>query len=368
MFAHGPGGVGKSHEVLAELNRLHAIFHVWNSQMTARGLFDALQAYPDAIHIMEDMEQITRDRRAQGVLRSALWAQKQKTDTGLPERLVTWATNRGDERFLFTGGIIMLSNRPLDDCPELRAVATRIACVEHRPTEAETQALMRAVAQGVRLRRPPYRPGGLRALVADYLIEQALALRRSLDMRLLIDAFHDYLQWEDADADPALEGFGRCLGAGSRECSPQKPVATGGRDERLQREREIAREIAGQRPPTGRNGRVCGGKRRASRSRLCTPTRGVAGRLILSSQFSVLSFSRDLCVGSREKPRLDSMNGCRSRASPHHADGKEIREIREILANTSPIFQFLYPSQAVQHPQHFPGAGRSTPMSCGTRQ
>ena len=71
------------------------------------------------------MERVVTDKDAQGVLRSALWSQR--GDDGKLKRIVTWGTARGIESIVFTGGIIMLSNRPLTDMPELRAIRTRIS-------------------------------------------------------------------------------------------------------------------------------------------------------------------------------------------------------------------------------------------------
>src|SRR5436190_19411899 len=76
FFLHGEGGVGKSHTVIGELERLKANYKVVNSRMTGRGLYNALERFPDAVHVLEDMEALVRDRGAQGVLRSALWGQR----------------------------------------------------------------------------------------------------------------------------------------------------------------------------------------------------------------------------------------------------------------------------------------------------
>ena len=54
--------------------------------MTGRGLYNALEKFPDSFHVLEDMEQITRDRGAQGVLRSALWGQRREGGKGPMER------------------------------------------------------------------------------------------------------------------------------------------------------------------------------------------------------------------------------------------------------------------------------------------
>jgi hypothetical protein len=114
------------------LKSLSADYRLFNSRMTAKGLFKALEKAPDAVHVLEDMERLTRDRDAQGVLRSALWAQPGH------DRAVTWTTaTGGEERFVFRGGVIMIANAPLADLPELRALATRIALVKLDVSDAE---------------------------------------------------------------------------------------------------------------------------------------------------------------------------------------------------------------------------------------
>lgn len=194
FFLHGQGGVGKSFTVLEELRRLKANYKLSNSRMTGRGLFDLLERYPTAIHLLEDMESLLRDKAAQGVLRSALWSQ------GTEERVITWSTAKEDRSVFFTGGIIVTANLPLFDAPELQAVRTRIPCMEFQVTDQEMRALMRDVA----LRGYTGETGTLTPAqcleVCDFVIEESSTLRRSLDMRLLSNGFRDYLQWASRNA------------------------------------------------------------------------------------------------------------------------------------------------------------------------
>lgn len=200
FFLFGNGGNGKSFTVLKELDRLRANFKLFNSRMTGRGLYNALEKFPDAVHVLEDMEQLQRDRGAQGVLRSALWGQRKDGDDGPMERLVTWTTFRQEHNFVFTGGIIMLSNVPLHDLPQLDAVKTRIAYMHLQVSDAEVRALMRTVAaQGYESEARKLEPEDCQE-VCEHLIEQSLAMRRSLDMRLLVNSFEDRLQWEEGDS------------------------------------------------------------------------------------------------------------------------------------------------------------------------
>src|SRR5262245_21540208 len=98
------GGLGKSHSVYRQLQRLECDFRIFNSRMSALGLFRALEKASDAVHVLEDMERIVNDRDAQGVLRSALWSQ------GDRDRVIIWTTGGGEQRFTFRGGLLVLAN------------------------------------------------------------------------------------------------------------------------------------------------------------------------------------------------------------------------------------------------------------------
>jgi hypothetical protein len=145
FFLHGTGGIAKSSTVLGELERLAVDFKLFNSRMSGRGLFEALAEYPNAIHVLEDMERVVRDKDAQGILRSACWGQR--GEDGRQKRTITWATAKGVESIVFKGGIIMLSNRPLDDLPELKAIRTRISHLHLEVSDAEIAAQMRRLSR-----------------------------------------------------------------------------------------------------------------------------------------------------------------------------------------------------------------------------
>ncbi|HTU93383.1 MAG TPA: hypothetical protein VMF69_25100 [Gemmataceae bacterium] len=196
LFLHGPGGVGKSYNVLTRLKDLDVPFIPFNSRMTPKGLFQTLEKAPDAVFVLEDMERLTKEPDAQGVLRSALWAQPGQ------DRVVTWTTAKeGERRFVFRGGLILISNRPLADLAELRALATRIEVHRLDVTDAELTALMRELAfQG-------YRQGGKLALAAaecgvvtEYLLSECRTAGCPLDLRLQQKSFQTYLQWASDNA------------------------------------------------------------------------------------------------------------------------------------------------------------------------
>jgi hypothetical protein len=195
FFLFGTGGIAKSYTVLGELQRLDVDFKLFNSRMTGRGLFECLSEYPKSIHVLEDMERLVNDKDAQGILRSACWGQK--GDDGQQKRTITWATARGVETTVFSGGIIMLSNRPLDDLPELRAIKTRISHLHLEVSDQEIAVQMR------RLAKQGYKHGSQEMTadecetVCDFVVLESQNKLCHLDMRLLDNAFRDYLQWRE---------------------------------------------------------------------------------------------------------------------------------------------------------------------------
>jgi len=239
---HGPGGVGKSYGVLAELQRRQANYRLSNSRMTGRGLFDTLYRYPDAVHVLEDVEQAMHDKNAVGVLRSGLWGQRREGSQGPPERWITWSAHRTHMEMLFTGGIILISNRPLLDLPELQALKTRVPCMLLQPSDNELRAQMRQIAcrgfmhEGRSMTQQECHE------VCDFVIAESLSLHRPLDLRLLVNAFCDYLQWQDCEAGCHWQDL---VAARVRErpTTFKFAVSRVSRAERKQQEQQIVREI-----------------------------------------------------------------------------------------------------------------------------
>ena len=200
FYLYGNGGCGKSYTIVGELDRLKVPYTLYNSRMTGRGLYNALEASPDAVHLLEDMEQLFRESGARGVLRRALWSQPTKNAHGQSERLVTWTTYKTEHRFIFTGAIIMTANRPFPPVPELEAVKTRIAYMQLAVSDNELMALMRDLSgRGFREGPDVMDPKECSA-VCEFIIEQCRGLNRSLDMRMLINGFRDYFQWRECQS------------------------------------------------------------------------------------------------------------------------------------------------------------------------
>lgn len=237
FYLYGTGGVGKSFTVLQHLKHLEIPHLLFNSRMTAKGLFLALAAAPDAVHVLEDMERITKDPDAQGVLRSAMWAQPGR------DRVVTWTTAMGgSEQFSFRGGLILISNRPLADLPELRALATRIEVYHLDVSEAELTALMRDLAA------KGYSENGRSVLtpeecvqVTEHLLKECRAAGCPLDLRLQQKAFQSYRQFA---ADACVSHWEDLVAVSVREatCHFRHEQDTDSPEAKKARRRNIVRE------------------------------------------------------------------------------------------------------------------------------
>jgi hypothetical protein len=242
FYLWGKGGCGKSHNVIDELERLQVPYKLFNSRMTGRGLYNALEEFPDSIHLLEDMEQLFRESGARGVLRSALWGQRRKGD-GPSERLVTWTTYKMEHSFIFTGGLIMTANRPFPELPELDAIKTRIEYVQLAVTDDELIALMRQISLGgYRAGREILDPEECLE-VCEFIISQGRGLHRAIDLRVLLNGFQDYIQWSECQSGCHWHDL-VATRVKERPIALEEAQAHMSRAAQKQNELEIAREIA----------------------------------------------------------------------------------------------------------------------------
>jgi hypothetical protein len=195
FYLWGRGGVGKSFLVLNRLKELDVPYKLFNSRLTPKALFLALAENQDAIHVIEDCERLCHEPDAQGVLRSALFAQEGQ------DRVVTWGTVKDrKEPVIFRGGIIMINNRPMASLAELNALASRIAVLQFDATDEELIALMRKLAlEGYRTEgKLPLEPEKC-IEVTEYLLGECRAAACPLHMRLQAEAFKTYMQFASGD-------------------------------------------------------------------------------------------------------------------------------------------------------------------------
>jgi hypothetical protein len=146
VYVWGEGGIGNSYRVINQLEYLKVKYVLHNSRLSAASFFQALKKNKDAVHVVEDVENIFKDRGNMNLVRSALWGQRDSS--GKQNRMVVWGTAPVEQRIQFDGQIVFTGNRPLDDIPELRAVATRIPIIHLQATRPEILALMKRICIG----------------------------------------------------------------------------------------------------------------------------------------------------------------------------------------------------------------------------
>lgn len=228
----GDGGTSKTYTVTQTLDALGTRYKVTNTRLTGRGLFDLLDAYPDVIHVLDDVETLLDDKTSHGVLRAALWAQ------GTAPRLVVWHTGTAGRReVMVTGGVIIIANSQLGELPALRALATRIDSLRYHPSPDELGALMRHIAsQGFEHKGRRLSPEAC-SEVAEEVLARTANLSRKLDLRLLVSTLRDRVQYEDGLAEVHWSDLLESRMQG-RAVAPKKALS------RVERESELVRSIA----------------------------------------------------------------------------------------------------------------------------
>jgi len=175
LYVYGPGGTAKSHTVESVLKEEDAVYVFHNSQMTGPGLFGALAADPNAIHVLDDVNSIFKNEVGRQVLASAMAPNVDGV------RYVERTVSQHTDRFRFFGGIIALSNRPLGRDSFSKAIASRMIIANYDPTQPELIASMKNYARTVGYENLTIDES---IQVASYLIDATLELGKSIDLRL----------------------------------------------------------------------------------------------------------------------------------------------------------------------------------------
>ena len=146
LLVWGPGGGGKSFNVIDTLKQMGKEFILLNTRLSAAKLCKHLYAKQDGLFLCEDLEDLFTEKVCLSLLRSAFWGQED--ETGVMIRPITYGT--GSEEwsfdFEFKGAIIATMNSQPDAIPELRALKTRIDCCHLQGERDELFALGHKIA------------------------------------------------------------------------------------------------------------------------------------------------------------------------------------------------------------------------------
>ncbi len=243
LYLFGRPGTAKTHTVRDVLDgEVREIYAYQRGHLTPMGLFELIADNPDEVIVLDDLGAALKSDVALQILLSAL-----EHPTGRDRgRVVKYRRQGREERAVFRGGIVCISNRELHDDELLGAFKSRVHTLNYDPSDVQLGALMLSIAdRGWPSGRPePEISPEIAREVAYFLIGEMLRLACPFDLRLLVNkAFPDYQQWKDGEAesdwrDLITASIEQHLGAVRHPA--ETPIS---REARLDEERAIVRQI-----------------------------------------------------------------------------------------------------------------------------
>ncbi len=190
-YLTGRAGIGKTYTVRDEVRKSGKVYAYRNARLTPTGLFELFDRYADDVIVLDDVASLFKDKAALQVLQGALDSE--------PPRRVTRTIHGRDEVVTVNGGLIAISNVPLEDDPIALSIQSRVVPHEFDATNDEIAALMKHLV----LKRRK----GLHGLtqgeclqVVDFLIAEAKRHALWLDLRHLAKSCGFFRQWRDGQA------------------------------------------------------------------------------------------------------------------------------------------------------------------------
>ncbi len=181
VYLHGRPGTSKTYMVRSTLDTLAVNYSYSNGHLTPIGLFDLIAENQDRIIVLDDVSAIFNQPIALQLLLAALGNQHD----GAKARQVKYKTAKETRIVRFTGGLVCISNLPLDGHHHevLAALKDRAFVVNYEPTDDQIIALILKLAEeGV---------GGVSPdkarMVAVFLIEQCKLRGVRPSVRLFVD-------------------------------------------------------------------------------------------------------------------------------------------------------------------------------------
>lgn len=237
VYIHGRPGTSKTHTVRTTLETL-AVNHSYSSgHVTPIGLFDLIAENRDRVIVLDDVSAVFNQPIALQILLAALG----NPHDGGRTRLVRYKTARETRIVPFTGGIICISNLPLDGHHHevLAALSDRVFVINYEPTDEQIIAVIdRLASAGV----GPVPPAEAR-MVAGFLIEQCKLFGMRPSVRLFVDkAVKDY----ELSSSGRSETHWRDLVVSNLKqqvVALQHPTTDLSRRERVEAERRVAEAV-----------------------------------------------------------------------------------------------------------------------------
>lgn len=237
LYLHGRPGTSKTFMVRSTLDMLAVNYTASSGHLTPIGLFDLLEENRDRIIVLDDVSAIFNQPIALQLLLAALG----NPHDGSAVRRVKHKTASGTRVVPFSGGVICMSNLPLDGHHHevLAALRDRINVINFEPSDEQIIALIRKLAEdGV----GDVSPDNAK-VVAAFLIAECKVRGIRPSVRLYVDkALRDYKLW----ASENCETHWRDLVVSNLEqqlVELQHEVRDLSRAEQIEAERRIALDV-----------------------------------------------------------------------------------------------------------------------------
>lgn len=240
-YIAGRPASSKTYTAIKTLEGLGVPWAYRNSRMSPLGLYAFLEEHPEHTCVIDDIPALLDQRQSLQIIMAALGGQPGKP------RPVTYTTKNKHDRksFEFSGGIIAISNLPLRRDPLADAVASRIAVLEHEPSDEMIAAFMRREAsKGYKDIAPA------ECLeVVEFVIAETRASDYRLDLRHMTKALEDYRFHMDGKA---LRPWQELVRSSMKRIFKNHGAAPTSRAERVEREKQIVLDLF-RRFPNGRD-------------------------------------------------------------------------------------------------------------------
>ena len=179
-------GSGKTHTVRRILEEREANYVILNGRITPAALYDEIEERPDSVIVIDDVPTLFDSQHAAQILLAAIGG-----DPGTA-RQVTYVTKAARRITEFKGGVIAISNRPLRRDPASLALASRMASLEHEPTDEMLVAFMRDAAR----RGVSGVPARECVTVCEHIVDVCRSGDYRIDLRHFFKGIEDYRCWK----------------------------------------------------------------------------------------------------------------------------------------------------------------------------
>jgi hypothetical protein len=237
VYLYGRAGTSKSFTVRSTLDTL-AVQYAWTSgHLTPIGLFDLFRENHERVIVCDDVSAIFKEPIALQLMLAGLGSRQ----NGSNKRLIRYKRNNSDEVVEFAGGLICISNLPLDghDNAVLAALNDRVFVLNFDPPDEQIIALIMKLAEdGIRGVAPAECQ-----MVAAFLLAECAARNIRPSVRLFVDkAISDYILFAAGQSETHWKDL-ILSNLEQQVIELQHPTKDLTRAERIQAERQIARQI-----------------------------------------------------------------------------------------------------------------------------